>query len=232
MKLVLKILGLIGLIAAFWWFYTASSEPRTVAQTVNQSDAETDLIAPQKDSLDASQNPQSQGQPQEQPQGELITTFDTAAEAERWRTVNDNVMGGISQSTFVVTPAGTGIFQGATSLENNGGFSSVRRASADHDFTGAEAISVRVKGDGRRYQLRLRMDDSSRSIAYRAEFETRPDEWQTVRVRFQDFEPVFRGRIIADAPAIAPTDIQQIGFLIADKQSGEFSLETDWIQIE
>ncbi|MGD1898815.1 MAG: CIA30 family protein, partial [Phormidesmis sp.] len=41
---------------------------------------------------------------------------------------------------------------------------------------------------------------------------------------------VFRGRVLDDAPAIAPDQIAQIGFLIADKREGEFALEIDWIR--
>lgn len=217
MKLALKILGLLGMIAAFWWFYSLSGEPS--AANKNESAAAQDAL--KKSVL-----------PKQQIEERVLTSFDDASEGDRWRSVNDNVMGGISQGSFVVTPSSTGIFQGVTSLENNGGFSSVRRNSDDVDFTGTEAIAMRVKGDGRRYQLRLRTDDANGSISYRAEFDTRAGEWLTVRVALADFEPVFRGRVIEEAGAIAPSDIQQIGFLIADKQSGEFTLETDWIRLE
>ncbi|MEL6814719.1 MAG: CIA30 family protein [Cyanobacteria bacterium J06598_3] len=212
------------MISAVWWFYSLTGEPSAANRTELSGASHT---APQDTASQNTARPNTKQQ-----EGRVLTDFEEAAEGDRWRSVNDTVMGGISQSSFVVTSAGTGIFQGVTSLENNGGFSSVRRASDDVDFTGVEAIALRVKGDGRLYQLRLRTDDANGSISYRAEFATRAGEWLTVRFALADFEPVFRGRVLTDVGAIAPSDIQQIGFLIADKQSGEFTLETDWIRIE
>lgn len=248
MKSVLKALGLSGFIAAFWWIYTMLSEPRSVAQVqeppaqiskeavsreaVNKETGSKETGSKDIEQATSLSTQQTKQQSTQQIQPLAVTNFSTPSEVERWRTVNDTVMGGISQSTFSVTPTGIGVFQGITSLANNGGFGSVRRASDDVDFTGIEAISIRIKGDGRDYQLRLRTDDSDRSITYRAQFETSGGEWQTIRVPIQDFEPVFRGNVIKDAPALNPENIQQVGFLIADKKSGEFRLEVDWIQLD
>lgn len=160
----------------------------------------------------------------------LITRFDTPTEAEQWWTVNDNVMGGLSQSAFSITPEGTGLFRGTLSLENNGGFTSVRRAANGADFAEANALSLRVKGDGRRYQLRLKMNNSDRAPSYRAEFDTRAGEWLTVSLPIDSFEPVFRGRVLKEAPDLVTTEIQQIGFLLSESQSGPFELEIDWIE--
>ena len=44
----------------------------------------------------------------------------------RWTSVNDVVMGGVSDSLMQVSEDGTGVFAGHLSLENNGGFASVR----------------------------------------------------------------------------------------------------------
>lgn len=161
-----------------------------------------------------------------------VTEFRSGEEAELWRSVDDVVMGGVSQSRFSVTPEETGVFAGDLSLENNGGFASVRRSVEEIDFEGVEAIALRVKGDGRLYQLRSQTTTDNDSISYRAEFETTADEWIEVRVPVLEMEPVFRGRVVADAPMLVPSEIKQIGFLLADKQPGPFRLETDWIRVE
>lgn len=162
----------------------------------------------------------------------MITEFTNAQEADLWRSVDDDVMGGVSDGTFTVTPAETGVFSGELSLENNGGFASVRRNVEDVDLAGARAIALRVKGDGRPYQFRLQTKTANDSISYRAEFETNADEWTEVSLPVADFEPVFRGKVVADAPELKPNEVKQIGFLLADKQPGNFRLETDWIRIE
>ena len=46
---------------------------------------------------------------------------------DKWGIVNDGVMGGISQSNIYLNEANNIIFAGNVSLENNGGFASIRR---------------------------------------------------------------------------------------------------------
>jgi monofunctional biosynthetic peptidoglycan transglycosylase len=51
-----------------------------------------------------------------------------------------------------------------------------------------------------------------------------------IDIPFHECVPVFRGRILEDVEPIRPEDIQQIGFLISNKQAGKFQLEIDWIK--
>ena len=60
-------------------------------------------------------------------QSKIVIDFSMPEEMDQWGIVNDGVMGGISQSQFTITPDKTAIFQGDVSLENYGGFASVRR---------------------------------------------------------------------------------------------------------
>lgn len=163
-------------------------------------------------------------------QEKILIDFNHDAERESWRIVNDGVMGGISQSEIVFSEEGTAIFQGMVSLENNGGFASTRTIPRSYKLEGYKGLLLRIKGDGKNYQLRLRIDDRFDGISYRQPFATQPGTWMTVRVPFNGFVPVFRGRIVNDTPPVSPEQIQQIGFLIADKQAGSFRLEIEWIQ--
>src|SRR6476646_2092127 len=56
------------------------------------------------------------------------TLFDfTGADAVKdWQTINDGVMGGVSEGKFKITDKKALEFFGTLSLENNGGFASVR----------------------------------------------------------------------------------------------------------
>jgi monofunctional biosynthetic peptidoglycan transglycosylase len=159
----------------------------------------------------------------------MLIDFRKSDEKENWRTVNDVVMGGISQSKMIMTDNSTAIFQGNLSLENNGGFASVRTNPIDYKIAGYYGIIIRVRGDGRKYQLRLRTDDGFDGISYRSEFQTTTDKWIIVKLPFDGFVPTFRGRIVPDAPVLAPGNIRQIGFMLADKKEGFFKLEIDWI---
>lgn len=143
-------------------------------------------------------------------------------DAEPWRIVNDGIMGGRSQSAVSETEHGLR-FSGELSLENNGGFASTRRLVAD-GLAGATAIRLRVRGDGRRYQLRLRQDRAWDGVAWRHEFDT-TGEWQTLTLRLGEFEPVFRGRPVRGAGPVVADDVRQLGFMLADKQAGPFRLD-------
>ena len=139
-----------------------------------------------------------------------------------WTIVNDGVMGG--RSTSSAEAFGDGLrFRGHLSLENNGGFASTRRAI---DRVPPDTIAVRldVRGDGRRYQLRLRQDPGFNGIAWRSAFDTGED-WTEIELPLSGFEPVFRGRTVPDAGALHPEAITQWGFMLADGQPGDFALD-------
>jgi monofunctional biosynthetic peptidoglycan transglycosylase len=139
-----------------------------------------------------------------------------------WQTVNDGVMGGISSSRMVEAD-GVLTFKGELSLENNGGFASVRRL-VETDLSQVTGVRLEVRGDQRTYQFRLRQNDRFDGVAWRAEFTTTA-EWQTVELSFDQFVPVFRGRRVPDAGPVVAASIKQIGFLLADKTPGPFKLQ-------
>ena len=147
---------------------------------------------------------------------------------EKWILVNDSVMGGVSSSQ-VSFANNIGTFSGELSLERNGGFASTRTQVAQAIDIKARVISMTVKGDGRQYQLRERTDDNWDAIAYSQVFDTEKDAWQTFNFTADQFSAVYRGRKVK-APALALIDVKQIGFLLADKQPGRFSLSFKELQ--
>ena len=151
----------------------------------------------------------------------------------RWRAVSDQVMGGISQASIAhdtIDDRQCLRLTGDVCLENNGGFASVRSRPEAMPTAGTSRLAVRVRGDGREYQLRIRTDETFDGVAYRWSFKTRADEWMTIEAPYRDFVPTYRGRILRDVPPIDPGSIRQLGFLIADKVEGPFRLEVDWIK--
>ena len=161
---------------------------------------------------------------------EIIIDFSDPDEKGRWEIVNDVVMGGISQSKMVISQHGTAIFQGNLSLENYGGFASVRTYPQKFKFEGHSGLLICVKGDGKKYRLRLRTDDEFDGVAYQAGFTTTSGKWVNIHLPFSEFKPIFRGRIVHDAPKLDIQKIRRIGFMIADKQEGQFILEFEWVK--
>ncbi len=161
--------------------------------------------------------------------GVMIIDF-SREDGPAWRPIDDLVMGGISSSRLRPTAEGTALFEGDLSLENNGGFASVSAATGSLDISKHSGVEIRVRGDGKRYRLRLRTDDRFDGVAYQAGFSTHEREWQTVRLPFGEFLPTFRGRILEGAESLATDHIHQLGLMIADRQAGSFRLEVAWIR--
>ena len=148
----------------------------------------------------------------------------------RWSIVNDDVMGGRSTSKMEYSDDGSALFTGFVSLENNGGFASTRAAFPSLNLSGYAGVILKVRGDGRRYQLRFRTDDAYDGVAYRATFDTASGEWLELKLRFADFQASFRGSVLSDVDPLDPAQIRQMGFLIADKKEGPFRLEIAWVK--
>ena len=161
---------------------------------------------------------------------DIIYDFSTADQMDSWQIVNDGVMGGLSQSQMQLSGANTAIFAGNVSLDNFGGFASVRAIPTTNKTAGHTGIRLRVKGDGRNYQLRLRADDRFDGASYRSEFSTQLGTWIVIDMPFAEMVPTFRGRVLTDLPPVDPAQIQQLGFLISNKVAEPFRLEIDWIK--
>lgn len=162
---------------------------------------------------------------------DTLIDFDSGSPS-MWYVVNDGVMGGRSSSTMRTGEDGSAVFEGMLSLENNGGFASVRTEVPESAMAGADRLVLRVRGDGNRYQLRLRPGRRFDGVAFAASFETIADEWVTVELPIESFRPTFRGYVPRGVGPLDPAEIRQLGLMLTDKQVGEFRLELDWIAID
>ncbi len=160
----------------------------------------------------------------------MIFDFQAATNSTKWQVVNDDVMGGVSTSQFQLLTNGGAIFSGVVSLENNGGFASVRSTPVRENLNGTDALVLRVRGDGRRYKFTVRTETGFNALNYQAEFTTKRGEWEEHRLAFKDFMPTFRGRVLTEVPPLIPSKITSVGLLISDKKAGPFRLEMSWIR--
>jgi len=167
---------------------------------------------------------------QEETDSLVLYEFSQPTDHQQWRRINDTVMGGVSSSSFQTPGNGIAVFAGYVSLENYGGFASIRSQPRFRDLSDWTGLALRVRGDGNRYILGLKNDTSWNSVMYQASFETVAGQWTEVRLPFANCcAPTFRGREVAEAPALDPTRIIQMSLMISDKQEGPFQLEIDWI---
>jgi len=160
-----------------------------------------------------------------------MTIFDFSLESnlKNWVVRDDVVMGGRSSGSLSVNQEGHGVFNGRVSLENNGGFSSVRYRCSSLEVDKFSKVKIRVKGDGNRFQFRIKSSrrDYHSYIIY---FQTTGD-WQEIELPFADMYPTFRGRTL-DMENYPGVIIEEIAFLIGNKKAQSFQLEIDKISLE
>lgn len=158
----------------------------------------------------------------------MIFDFNIGADIEDWNVVDDVVMGGRSSSQFNLNSEGFGVFSGNISLENNGGFSSVQYQFNKTEVTKYTKIKIRLKGDGKDYQLRVK-NNSSNYFSYITTFST-TNKWQVVEIALKDMYPSFRGKRL-NTPNFSHEFIEQIAFLIGNKKNEDFQLIIDTIEL-
>lgn len=163
-----------------------------------------------------------------------LTLFDfTGAEAAKdWQTVNDGVMGGVSEGEFKITDKKTMEFFGTLSLKNNGGFTSVRTKGKKLGLEKGDTLVAKVKGDGREYHMNLSVPTFQIAYNYRAVFRTKKDEWIEVKLPLDKFEATSFGQVVKNAGQVKPNSVNGLGFMLSDKKAGPFKLEIESIKVE
>lgn len=160
----------------------------------------------------------------------VLADFNNSNTLNDWKIVNDGVMGGKSEATFSKGPNNkTALFKGEVSLQNNGGFTSVRHSFQTKNISGSTKVFIHLKGDGKKYQFRVKNEQNERH-AYKAEFGT-SGKWQTVVIQLKDMEPTFRG-VRPNIPNYSAEKLSEIGLLIANKKQENFELAIAkiWLQ--
>lgn len=164
-------------------------------------------------------------------QGESGSIYDFKKErsTSNWYVVNDGVMGGLSQSKISMNDSGNAVFNGYVTTENNGGFSSVRHTFNKKIVDKYEHIVLKVKGDGKTYQFRIK-EKSSQRYSYTTSFQT-TGEWEIIKIPFDSFYPSFRGYDL-DIPNYTGEIMEEIAILIGNKRKESFSLEIENIVLQ
>lgn len=147
----------------------------------------------------------------------------------QWRIVNDDVMGGRSVSTATLQNDAL-YFKGNVSLENNGGFASVRSPYGTYDLSNFSEIVIRHKGTARKFALTFTTDKRWFMPNYRMEFY--PSEtWQETIIPIKSLKESRIGEYTGETiPEEKISEIIQTGIILYDKKEGAFELEVDYIK--
>ena len=158
-----------------------------------------------------------------------IFDFKEAKNTSNWYIVDDGVMGGLSKGTISINDAGNALFKGYVTTENNGGFSSVRYSFDKKDVSKFKHVILKLKGDGKSYQFRIK-ENSSQRYSYITTFQTSGD-WETIKIPFSAFYPSFRGYEL-DKANFSGEVMEEVAFLIGNKTKESFALEIEKIYLE
>jgi hypothetical protein len=160
---------------------------------------------------------------------QLFFDFNHNTNISDWKIIDDVVMGGKSNGQFKIDSDGNGVFSGDVSLENNGGFSSVRYQFEKINTTKDSKVIIRLKGDGKVYQFRIK-NNRNTYYSYITNFKTTGD-WENIIINLKDLYPSFRGQTM-NIPNFTGDSFEEIVFLIGNKKNESFALFLDRIDIE
>lgn len=156
----------------------------------------------------------------------ILFKFDNAEAAKLWQTVNDGVMGGRSDGRFKINEEKNMEFFGTLSLENNGGFASVRARGIGLGLEKGDSIVARIRGDGREYNFDL----YAQNYSFRQSFKTKKGEWVEITLPLDNLVATWRGRVYPNQK-LDLSKVNGLGILLGDKKPGPFKLEVEWIKV-
>ncbi|MDA7905656.1 CIA30 family protein [Mariniblastus sp.] len=161
----------------------------------------------------------------------VLFDFDKPDAVRVWRPVMDGVMGGRSSGQVRVNQYKNLEFSGNLSLENNGGFASIRASDAGLAMESGDTVVLRVRGDGRTYNFNVYTQRNMGGYSYRQSFPTSKGEWVDVELPVDKFVATWRGRNFRNQ-AFNPSAVAGLGILLGDKKPGSFKLEVESISLK
>lgn len=158
-----------------------------------------------------------------------VVIFDKEMKSKKWYITNDDVMGGLSNSSVKISSEGAAIFSGDVSTENNGGFAMARLPLAIDFNENKSKIVLTIVGDNKEYQLRIKSKTYQRYWFVQKFYAKKG--MQNIVLPLKDFYPSFRGYQL-DMENFSANRIKELAILIGNKKDETFSLQINKIIIE
>lgn len=147
-----------------------------------------------------------------------------------WRIINDDVMGGMSQSEAVIKEDSM-LFSGFISLKNNGGFASVRTPEGKTDLSKFTKVKIRFKSAGRDFALVYSPDLRYFNPKYKQVFHSNSADWETQEFNLLESKETVMGKFTGNTISKEILkNIVRFGIILIDKKEGSFEIEIDYIE--
>ena len=158
--------------------------------------------------------------------------FGKALDGQDWMIVNDDVMGGLSNSTMTFTENSL-IFKGELSFKNNGGFASIRSSNQHFDLSKYKTVRIKFRSNGRDFAFRLATSDMDFRTNYKQYFSSATTDWEIVELKMSNFKEYNRGQVSEVHVSKEKLEsIIRLGIMISDKKEGSFKIEIDNIEFK
>lgn len=104
-------------------------------------------------------------------------------------------------------------------------------SSSFHDWSQFSQLSMRVRGDYRKYFVNIQADTPYPTDLYQHRLFLRtPGEWETVTVSFSNFI-LTNGGVIQHQERLDTSAVRSVGISLIDGQYGPYQLDIDWIKV-
>jgi hypothetical protein len=151
---------------------------------------------------------------------------------KNWVMISDSVMGGVSKSKLEYTE-NTMILSGDISLDNFGGFASVKTAFGKYDLSQFKGVKIKYKSTNQKFAFTLEDNKNWTLPNYKGNFySSKADIWEEKTIYFNDFkeyqvgEPT--GKKLNDANL---KNVVRMGIITTEKKEGPFSIEVDYVEL-
>jgi hypothetical protein len=164
-------------------------------------------------------------------QSSIIDFGNSAEKNQEWKLLSDNIMGGVTKSKIEYTNNSV-LLSGNISLDNYGGFSSIKTKYKSVDLSKYNGIKIKFKSTNQKFAFTLEDNQDWTQPNYKREFSSKKDDtWEEVIIYFKDFQEIVIGETTGNMmKSKSLKNIVRMGIMTYEKKEGPFSLEVDYIE--
>jgi hypothetical protein len=164
-------------------------------------------------------------------QSSLIDFGNLTEKNQEWVLLSDNVMGGVTKSKIEYTNNSVLLF-GNISLDNYGGFSSIKTKYKSFDLSKYMGIKIKFKSTNQKFGFTLEDNQNWTQPNYKHAFSAKKDDiWEEVVIYFKDFQEIVIGEPTGNMmKSESLKNIVRMGIMTYEKKEGPFSLEVDYVE--
>jgi hypothetical protein len=147
-----------------------------------------------------------------------------------WVVVVDDVMGGQSSAEITITENSL-VLSGNISLENNGGFASIRTPYDGYDLSSYSAVEIRYRSRVQNFALVLANYRRYYEPKFKTPLPVTEGDWRTTQLSFDQFKKMRFDEELGGGPNTEElSQVLRLGLISDDKRAGKFEFEIDYLR--